>query len=536
MIAGCGSSGTSGRLPNPRLVSRLLIKRGSFDRHSTLSLMTMVWGQMIDHDIEKTPPRPMRSSNDQSEFLDCCSEENMRDADCCPIVAPRSDPFYGKQNRPRCMPFIRSKLVQAPCSSSRFPRNKAVLSHDVVNDNTAWLDASFVYGSDPKVAATLRDSSGGLLKSSLDKRGRMFPPITNGKGVTMSFGDSRGDVHPSFTMLSTVFLRNHNRLAKGLAHLNPSWGNERLFQEARKINIALLQHINYSEFLLALLGRGSDVSLEPGTRHVTQYNSSMDASIGMGFATAGYRLHTYVPDRFVLRNKHYQVSHSMLLRDVFHGRGIVSLLQNDTYDDIMRGLNVQPLQAFNNVFSREMTEWLFALPDKNFGLDIAALNIQRGRDHMIPGYPTFREHCGLPPVTSWREVASALPLELAHRLSHTYLKPEDIDLYMGANMEAPVPGSILGPVNHCLIRRQFKLLRDGDRFFYTHQGQFSPAQLEAIKKQTLASLMCVNADDPRSMTLPKEMFKISGQSGPNRRFRCDDRVNHRRLDLAAWRE
>ena len=68
----------------------------------------------------------------------------------------------------------------------------------------------------------------------------------------------------------------------------------------------------------------------------------------------------------------------------------MTLLANDTYDDIMRGLCSQPLQEFNNVFSHEMTEWLFPEKEKNFGMDIAALNVQRGRDHMIPGYPAFR--------------------------------------------------------------------------------------------------------------------------------------------------
>ena len=92
-----------------------------------------------------------------------------------------------------------------------------------------------------------------------------------------------------------------------MAHLNPSWDDERLYQEARKINSALVQHITYAEFLPALLGRGNDVSLEPQSSNSARYDSSVDGTIGMGFATAGYRLHTLVPDRFILRDKNYQV-------------------------------------------------------------------------------------------------------------------------------------------------------------------------------------------------------------------------------------
>ena len=147
----------------------------------------------------------------------------------------------------------------------------------------------------------------------------------------------------------------------------------------------------------------------------------------------------------------------------------------------------------------------------------------------------FRELCGFGAINSWNELSRVLPVELVHRLSHTYATPADIDLYIGANMERVQGNSCLGETNHCLVSRQFKRLRDADRFFYTRQAEFTPVQLAAIRSQTLASVLCSNADEPRAMLLPREMFKISSQGGANRRFRCDDRRAHSRLDLAAWR-
>ena len=49
-------------------------------------------------------------------------------------------------------------------------------------------------------------------------------------------------------MFHTVWVREHNRLAKELSYLNPYWDDERLYQEARKINIAEMQHITYNEW------------------------------------------------------------------------------------------------------------------------------------------------------------------------------------------------------------------------------------------------------------------------------------------------
>lgn len=61
---------------------------------------------------------------------------------------------------------------------------------------------------------------------------------------------------PFYTLaaIHTLYFRLHNQFADELHKLNPSWNDEKLYQESRRIVIALHQHVVYNEWIPTLFG------------------------------------------------------------------------------------------------------------------------------------------------------------------------------------------------------------------------------------------------------------------------------------------
>ena len=62
------------------------------------------------------------------------------------------------------------------------------------------------------------------------------------------------------------------------------------------------------------------------------------------------------------------------------------------------------------------------------------------------------------------------PPLITSRTTHcTCRSVDDIDAWSGAVSEHSLPGAMVGPLNACIIGRQFRSLKRGDRFWYEYQ-------------------------------------------------------------------
>merc|ERR1711963_260178 len=169
------------------------------------------------------------------------------------------------------------------------------------------------------------------------------------------------------------------------------------------------------------------------------------------------------------------------------------------FDGLLRGLVLDSSKAADSDFVDEVRNHLFEKSDKSGGLDLVAVNIQRGRDHGIPGYNKYREICTGKKAQDWSDLRKSMEPRHINQLRTVYKHVDDIDLYAGGFLEAAHEDSILGPVFKCIIGDQFARLKKGDRFFYDlgvdNKIAFSLSQLNEVRKTSMARIICDNTDE-----------------------------------------
>lgn len=141
------------------------------------------------------------------------------------------------------------------------------------------------------------------------------------------------------------------------------------------------------------------------------------------------------------------------------------LLKEDNFmQQLAKTLVIQKQRSVDHTFSPSVHEKLFA-GRRAWGLDLVSLNINRGRDHGLPGYVTALENCLERTITGgWAAMKEFFEPQVLRALQEVYQSIFDIDLYIGGISEKKAPGAQVGPVFQCIIGEQFFATRYGDRW------------------------------------------------------------------------
>ncbi|XP_069118767.1 peroxidase-like protein 3 [Argopecten irradians] len=242
-----------------------------------------------------------------------------------------------------------------------------------------------------------------------------------------SRSDERSDEVPNLLFLHTLMLREHNRIADRLKYCwrsqNPYYTSEDeedeyIFQETRKIIIAIVQQITYKDFLPKILGLKIMDEYNLRVHHDSHnvYNPYLNPSIFNSFGAAAWRMgHSLIPQ----------------------------------------------LQGFNH--NEDNT--ILAYKDQDFE-----------RVELIKTFFSWRwteiwEVCKVASIRSRHEARRSLIISTFSG------NVGDIDLFAGAMTEIPIPGGLLGPTFSCIIGLQFKHLKHGDSFWFERRKMHDKSSL-----------------------------------------------------------
>lgn len=422
---------------NPREISEIVCTMTDEVPSPTLSSFVFTWGQFLDHDITATA-----FSNQAAPIADIANDK---------ITGP--------------IPFDRSLPLPGTGNNG--------IAREQFNEITSWIDASNVYGSDIAHANDLRTFTDGKLKVSSAKNGEdILPKINN----NFTAGDERALEQPGLTSLHILFVREHNRICHQLKNCGMT-DDEAIYQKARKQVGALMQSISFHEFLLAL---GVQLPAYNG------YDKHIETAISNVFATAGFRLgHTMVTDKVTQFDDHGNQLNSLSLAEAFFNP---LLILNDGIEGFLNGLAQQFQEEVDSRIVESLRSFLFAPAPGSAGFDLAALNIQRGRDHGLADYNAFRTAFGIKPASDFSDISSNTILQ--NQLAAAYNNNiNNIDVWVGLLSEDHLPGASVGPTLHAILSQQFTALRDGDFYFFENDPALTNLEKTIIRNTRLSDII-----------------------------------------------
>lgn len=396
-------------------------------------------------------------------------------------------------------------------------------------------------------------------------------------------GDGRGNENIGLSAVHHIFHSEHNRQvddikatieASGNANLiaqwklpDGSWDGERLFQAARFATEMQYQHLVFEEFARKIQ---PDVDI-----FIVQPDVEMNPAIFAEFAHVIYRFgHSMLNETVEMITADGDRSGSMDLFDAFLNplafgavdeNGVVTVDHREAAGAIIRGMTGQAGNEIDEFVTNTLRNQLLGIP-----LDLAAINIARGRD---TGMPTLNEARGqfmemangdtqLRPYESWSDFALNLrnPASIINFIAAYGTHPEilkattiqgkrdaawalvmgdngapeyadrmdflngegdyandpllgglqNIDLWVGGLAEKKMSfGGMLGSTFAFVFEMQMENLQDADRFYYLSRVQ-GRNLLTELENNSLAKMVQANTDiGETDFAIPADVFATS---------------------------
>lgn len=439
--------------PNPRIVSRELLTRDTFQPATTLNLLAAAWLQFMIRDWVSHGKGDMRTA--------------------WKLDLARDDPWPNQPGHENPMPIPRTPYASSDPSGKTPPT--------FANNETHWWDGSQIYGSTSEHQCWVRAKKGGLLR--LDDNGNIPGDILEKLAEEPGWW-------AGLALMFTIFAREHNDICRCLSRNYPSWSDEDIFQRARLINAALMAKIHTVEWTTAVLGhpvlqiamnanwwglatervhklygRLSESEIVSGIPGSPKKHFSVPYTLTEEFV-AVYRMHPMIPDHFDLRSVDDNEplrQQSYTLPEISGKKARGFLGQMDMTNLIYSFATSYPGALTLHNYPRFLQD--FERPKGDGFMDLAATDILRTREFGVPRYNEFRRLLGRPPVRTFEEMTDNQAW--AEELRRVYGEVDQVDLMIGLFAEPKPAGFGISDTAFRIFILMASRRLNSDRFFTT---------------------------------------------------------------------
>jgi prostaglandin-endoperoxide synthase 2 len=228
------------------------------------------------------------------------------------------------------------------------------------------------------------------------------------KKALFAFGGERANSTPYTSALNTLFVREHNRIARELQKAYPAWDDERVFQVARNINIVLLIKIVVEEYINHIAPQYFKLTADPKVCWKAPWNKPNWVPIEFNLL---YRWHSLCPDRFRIGGGEPLKAGRVVFNNA-------PLLETGV-GPLLEAASGQPAWEIG----------LFNTPNFLHERDVEKNSIQQGRDNHLASYNDYREAFGYPRVKRFEQISDD-PTKVAE-LRRIYGDVDKIEFFVG---------------------------------------------------------------------------------------------------------
>lgn len=261
-------------LPEPDAVMDLFERKGAMQESETSALFCF-FAQWFTDSFLRTHPGDRRRSTSNHEI------------DLCQIYGLGEESTEALRDG-RYLKSRRTDVGELPpllaLSDGTVDPDLARIAYDPI-----WATTYGEHDPPHGMAANLRDT----LRDAIG----CWPVTDERWKVHYAGGLERANSTIVYSAISTIFLREHNRLAREIGALHPDWPDSRVFETARNVNIVKLLKIIVEDYINHLASSPLKIFVEQGWADRRPWYRANRISLEFNLL---YRWHSMVPSEFVL--------------------------------------------------------------------------------------------------------------------------------------------------------------------------------------------------------------------------------------------